>query len=150
MIKTHLNKSFSIQISIRFYGLFFFWQKFNLKVIYFSFFIEMFFCIKNWILFLIYYWICFTYNSGEIKEKFCRTESGYRMPLDWYVLDTCARCYNYMPATAFKDDMKFMWVYTTRHEKNTLKYKLDISLVIVFLKQNQQNRGFPLSFKINV
>ncbi|RWS28047.1 uncharacterized protein B4U80_02205 [Leptotrombidium deliense] len=33
--------------------------------------------------------------------KYCRTEAGFFMDIEKYNLDTCARCYNYMPQWAF-------------------------------------------------
>ena len=32
----------------------------------------------------------------------CRTELGFSLPFEGYALDTCAKCYNYMPTYAFK------------------------------------------------
>lgn len=37
----------------------------------------------------------------------CRTEWGIELPFDIYILDTCARCYHYMPSTAFKSGARF-------------------------------------------
>ncbi|CAG2167535.1 unnamed protein product [Oppiella nova] len=46
-----------------------------------------------------------TLTFGSDGRRFCRTEWGVRLPYNDYVLDTCAKCYNYMPDTAFKDDI---------------------------------------------
>lgn len=37
----------------------------------------------------------------------CRTEWAIELPFEMYVLDTCARCYHYMPDSAFKPGYKF-------------------------------------------
>lgn len=37
----------------------------------------------------------------------CRTEWGIELTFDIYRLDTCARCYHYMPENVFKTGAKF-------------------------------------------
>lgn len=36
----------------------------------------------------------------------CRTEEGYKLPLEQFSLETCAKCYYYMPDWAFKPNSK--------------------------------------------
>ncbi|KAH7640529.1 calcitonin related peptide type 1 receptor [Dermatophagoides farinae] len=40
----------------------------------------------------------------------CRTEWGIELPFDIYRLDTCARCYHYMPENVFKAGAKFSYM----------------------------------------
>uniref|UniRef100_T1KR86 G-protein coupled receptors family 2 profile 2 domain-containing protein n=1 Tax=Tetranychus urticae TaxID=32264 RepID=T1KR86_TETUR len=48
-------------------------------------------------------------GNSEMKENiYCRTEIGSYLPLELYKLDTCARCYNYMPAWAFSYKLKYI------------------------------------------
>nr|XP_027195574.1 uncharacterized protein LOC113790147 [Dermatophagoides pteronyssinus] len=41
----------------------------------------------------------------------CRTEWGIELTFDIYRLDTCARCYHYMPENVFKTGAKFSYKY---------------------------------------
>ncbi|KAH9405502.1 hypothetical protein TYRP_001354 [Tyrophagus putrescentiae] len=40
----------------------------------------------------------------------CRTEWGLWFPYEHYVIDSCARCYHYMPESAFKPGLKYSYV----------------------------------------
>lgn len=40
----------------------------------------------------------------------CRTSSGFRVPFDQYLLETCAKCYFFMPDETFKTNSKLRWV----------------------------------------
>lgn len=46
-------------------------------------------------------------DSSRTRDNLsCRTEEGYKLPLQQYSLETCAKCYFYMPDWAFKPNSK--------------------------------------------
>lgn len=46
-------------------------------------------------------------NEPLIRHNLsCRTEEGYKLPLEQFSLETCAKCYFYMPDWAFKQNSK--------------------------------------------
>ncbi|KAJ6223587.1 hypothetical protein RDWZM_002132 [Blomia tropicalis] len=52
------------------------------------------------------HWTMMEFSNIKIQ---CRTEWGIELPFEWYKLDTCARCYHYMPHSAFKPGFKFSY-----------------------------------------
>nr|XP_042894938.1 calcitonin receptor [Parasteatoda tepidariorum] len=45
----------------------------------------------------------------ENQNVACRTERRSYLPYDQYKIDTCARCYHYMPHNSFKNKFRYRW-----------------------------------------
>ncbi|KAG8176482.1 hypothetical protein JTE90_017539 [Oedothorax gibbosus] len=46
-------------------------------------------------------------SLGKLPVVRCRTERGQHLPHEQYTSDTCARCYRYMPALAFREKLQY-------------------------------------------
>ena len=55
------------------------------------------------------YNLCDSLEASSLSSISCRTESGFKVPFNQYSLETCGKCYYYMPDWAFKPNSKYRW-----------------------------------------